>query len=44
VPADWMRDGPAWAADVLAVLTAERELRAGERECMEALRARGVIR
>lgn len=39
-----MREGPAWAVQMLAVLTAERELRAGERECIEALRTRGVIR
>lgn len=43
-PQDWMREGPAWAVQMLAVLTAERELRAGERECIEALRTRGVIR
>ncbi len=44
MPADWMREGPAWAVQVLAVLTAERDGRAAERGCIEDLRARGVIR
>ena len=42
--AEWVARGPEWAAGVLAILTEERILRAGERDCLARLRARGVIR
>lgn len=43
-PDDWLADGPAFAIQVLGILTEERRLEAVERECLEGLRREGVIR
>ena len=40
----WLQDGPAWAAGVLGLLRQERSLRAIEHDCLDRLRAEGVIR
>ena len=42
-PVDWLRDGPAWAAQVLRLLERERLLRTREHGCLRALRAEGII-
>lgn len=43
-PDDWLSDGPAFAIQVLGILTEERRLEAVERECLDRLRREGVIR
>lgn len=43
-PADWLRDGPEWAARLLGGWREERRLRALERDCLARARREGLIR
>lgn len=43
-PEDFLADGPEFAIRLLGVIVEERSLEAVERECLEGLRAEGVIR
>lgn len=42
--AQWLIDGPVWAAKVLGILAEERALRSEEHECLRRHRSAGVIR
>jgi len=43
-PRDWLRDGPAWAIAVLAILQDERQLRAREHGCVDRMKGEGIVR
>lgn len=43
-PVLWWLGGPAFAIEVLGILTQERELRAREHACIAGHKAKGIIR
>lgn len=42
--AEWIKEGPAWAAKALGTITEERRLRAEEHRCLDDHAAAGEIR